>query len=62
METMSHYNNEREKELSYKALFENERKRADLLQDELNSVGIIHYDYCATLQAEIALLKRKGLN
>jgi uncharacterized small protein (DUF1192 family) len=47
-------------------MYEEEKKRADLLQDDLNSINLMHYDECASLRAEIALLKqelnRKQLN
>lgn len=36
-----------------------ERKRGGLLQDDLNSVDLLHYDECANLRAEIALLKQE---
>lgn len=53
-------------DINYKELYEQEKQRADLLQDDLNSVDILHYDECASLRAEIALLKQqlkmKGVN
>lgn len=47
------------KELSkYKNMYEAEKKRADLLQDDLNSVDLLHFDEVASLKAELALLKQ----
>ncbi len=46
----------------YRNMYEKEKLRADLLQDDLNSVDIIHYDECANLRAEIALLKQEAKN
>ena len=39
--------------------YRKQKTRADLLQDDLNSVDILHFDECARLHAEIAELKVK---
>lgn len=41
------------------SMYDSEKRRADLLQDDLNSVDILHYDECERLRAEIALLKQE---
>ena len=43
----------------YQRMYQEEKFRADLLQDDLNSVDILHYDECAGLNAKIALLEQK---
>ena len=45
--------------IDYKKLYEIEKTRADLLQDDLNSVDLLHYDECEKLRTEIAELKRQ---
>ena len=45
--------------LDYKKLYEQEKTRADLLQDDLNSVDLLHYDECEKLRTEIAELKQQ---
>ena len=44
---------------NYKALYEQEKKHADDLRDELNSADLIHYDECANLRVEIVFLRQK---
>ena len=45
--------------LDYKTLYEQEKVRAYLLQDDLNSVDLLHYDECEKLRTEIAELKQQ---
>ena len=45
--------------LNYKSSYEQEKTRADLLQDDLNSVDLLHYDECEKLRTEIAELKQQ---
>ena len=40
-------------------MYEYEKKRADLLQADLDIVDELHYNECVALQAEIALLKQQ---
>ena len=52
--------------MDYKAKYEYEKKRAYLLQYDLDNVDEQHFDECAVLLAEIArlnqIIKRRGLN
>ncbi len=52
--------------MDYKAKYEYEKKRADLLKYDLDNVDEFHFDECAVLHAEIArlkqIIKRRGLN
>jgi len=43
----------------YEKLYQQQKTRADLLQDDLNSVGLLHCDECEKLHTEIAELKRQ---
>lgn len=45
---------------TYRDMYEKEKLRADLLQDDLNSVDILHFDECASLNAELALIKQEN--
>ena len=41
----------------YKLAYKQEKLRADLLQDDLNSVDILHYDEVASLKNKIEWLE-----
>ena len=43
----------------YERLYQQQKTRADLLQDDLNSVDLLHYDECEKLRTEIAELKQQ---
>ena len=45
--------------MDYKVMYEYEKKRADSLKYDLDNVDEHHFDECADLLTEIALLKQK---
>ena len=52
--------------MDYKAKYEYERKRADLLKLDLDVIDEFYFDECAVLNTEIArlkqIIKRRELN